>query len=234
MPNLELHKKKDLSSFRRMAIGTWKTAYDPSVYGSMALPMDKATEYMAEFARKTGRHITVSHLMAKAVGGTFVEVPDANVLGDVGGGYRIALASLGTSRIGISAQAVGLAQAALDAAVAYAKERDSFGKPIIEHQAVAFRLADMAAQIEAARQSTLHAACLADAGLPHHNESSMAKLVAAEMAERVCSDAIQTFGGAGYLADYPVERFYRDARICQIYEGTSDILRMVISRELMR
>ena len=163
-----------------------------------------------------------------------VEVPDANVLGDVGGGYRIALASLGTSRIGISAQAVGLAQAALDAAVAYAKERDSFGKPIIEHQAVAFRLADMAAQIEAARQSTLHAACLADAGLPHHNESSMAKLVAAEMAERVCSDAIQTFGGAGYLADYPVERFYRDARICQIYEGTSDILRMVISRELMR
>ncbi len=163
-----------------------------------------------------------------------VEVPDANVLGDVGGGYRIALASLGTSRIGISAQAVGLAQAALDAAVAYAKERESFGKPIIEHQAVAFRLADMAAQIEAARQSTLHAACLADAGLPHHNESSMAKLVAAEMAERVCSDAIQTLGGAGYLADHPVERLYRDARICQIYEGTSDILRMIISRELMR
>jgi alkylation response protein AidB-like acyl-CoA dehydrogenase len=163
-----------------------------------------------------------------------VEVPAENVLGDVGGGYRIALSSLGTSRIGISAQAVGLAQAALDAAVAYAKERESFGKPIIEHQAVAFRLADMAARIQAARQSTFHAACLADAGQPHHNESSMAKLVSAEMAERVCSDAIQVFGGAGYLADHPVERLYRDARICQIYEGTGDILRMVISRELMR
>jgi len=159
--------------------------------------------------------------------------PAANVLGAVGGGYRIALSSLGTSRIGISAQAVGLAQAALDAALAYAKERHSFGKPIIEHQAIAFRLADMAASIEAARQSTLHAACVADAGLPHHKESSMAKLVAAEMAERVCSHAIQIHGGAGYLTDCPVERLWRDARICQIYEGTGDILRMVISRELM-
>ncbi|MHA1108519.1 MAG: acyl-CoA dehydrogenase family protein, partial [Alphaproteobacteria bacterium] len=163
-----------------------------------------------------------------------VEIPAANVLGDVGGGYRIALSSLGTSRIGISAQAVGLAQAALDAALAYARERESFGKPIIEHQAVAFRLADMAARIEAARQSTLHAACVADAGRPHHKESSMAKLVAAEMAERVCSDAIQIHGGAGYLTDYPVERLYRDARICQIYEGTGDILRMIISRDLIQ
>ncbi len=160
-------------------------------------------------------------------------MPDADVLGEVGGGYRIALSSLGTSRIGISAQAVGLAQAALDAALAYARERESFGKPIIEHQAVAFRLADMAARIEAARQSTLHAACVADAGLPHHKESSMAKLVAAEMTERVCSDALQIHGGAGYLADYPVERLYRDARVCQIYEGTGDILRMIISRELI-
>ena len=161
-----------------------------------------------------------------------VAVPAGQVLGEVGGGYRIALSSLGTSRIGISAQAVGLAQAALDAALAYARERQSFGKPIIEHQAVAFRLADMAAAIEAARQSTYHAACLADAGRAHHKESSMAKLVAAEMAERVCSDAIQIHGGYGYLTDYPVERIWRDARICQIYEGTGDILRMVISRAL--
>jgi alkylation response protein AidB-like acyl-CoA dehydrogenase len=154
------------------------------------------------------------------------------MLGKVGQGYQIALESLGISRLGIAAQAVGLAQAALNEALNYAKERESFDKPIIKHQALAFRLADMATRIEAARQLTHHAVALLDAGLPFLKESSMAKLHAAEMAEKVASDAIQIHGGYGYLNDYPVERIYRDARICQIYEGTNDIQRMVISRAL--
>ena len=143
-----------------------------------------------------------------------------------------AWAALGRSRLGIAAQAVGIAQAAFEAALAYARERQSFGKPIIEHQAVGFRLASMATEIEAARQLTYHAAALCDAGVPFQKESSMAKLFAAEMAERVCSQALQTLVGYGYLADYPLERLYRDARICQIYEGTSDIQRMIITRML--
>ncbi|WP_284775086.1 acyl-CoA dehydrogenase family protein [Agrobacterium sp. lyk4-40-TYG-31] len=153
-------------------------------------------------------------------------------LGQEGEGYRIALANLEGGRIGIAAQAVGMARAAFDAAKAYAGERMSFGKPIGEHQAVAFRLADMATQIEAARQLVLHAAALKEAGEPCLTEASMAKLFASEMAERVCSDAIQIHGGYGYMADYPVERIYRDVRICQIYEGTSDVQRMVIARNL--
>ena len=160
------------------------------------------------------------------------EVPVANLLGPEGGGYRIALANLEGGRIGIAAQAVGMAQAALDAALAYARERTSFGRPIFEHQAVNFRLADMAVQIEAARQLVWHAAALRDAGRPCLKEASMAKLFATEMAERVCSDAIQVHGGYGYVADFPVERIYRDVRVCQIYEGTSDIQRMVIGRAL--
>lgn len=153
-------------------------------------------------------------------------------LGEEGDGYRIALANLEGGRIGIAAQAVGMARAAYEAARDYARERTAFGKPIVEHQALAFRLADMATQIEAARQLVFHAAGRREAGLPCLSEASMAKLFASEMAERVCSDAIQIHGGYGYMSDYPVERIYRDVRICQIYEGTSDVQRMVIARNL--
>ncbi|WP_062220642.1 acyl-CoA dehydrogenase family protein [Aureimonas sp. D3] len=161
-----------------------------------------------------------------------MRVPAENRLGAEGEGYRIALANLEGGRIGIAAQAVGMARAAFEAATSYAKERRSFGKPILEHQGVGFRLADMATEIEAARQLTLHAAALKEAGRPCLQEASMAKLYASEMAERVCSAAIQVHGGYGYLADYPVERIYRDARICQIYEGTSEVQRLVIARAL--
>ncbi|HTL76106.1 MAG TPA: acyl-CoA dehydrogenase family protein [Casimicrobiaceae bacterium] len=162
------------------------------------------------------------------------EVAAANRLGREGDGYRIALANLEGGRIGIASQAVGMARAALEAAVAYARERSAFGKPIAEHQAVGFRLADMATQVEVARQMVRHAAALRDGGAPCLKEASMAKLFASEMAERVCSDAIQVHGGYGYVADFPVERIYRDVRVCQIYEGTSDIQRLVIGREILR
>jgi butyryl-CoA dehydrogenase len=155
------------------------------------------------------------------------------LLGEEGQGYRIALANLEGGRIGIGAQSVGMARAAFEAATSYARERRSFGVPIAEHQAVAFRLADMATRIEAARQLVLHAAALRDVGAPCLKEAAMAKLYASEMAERVCSDAIQIHGGYGYLEDFPVERIYRDVRACQIYEGTSDIQRLVISREVL-
>ena len=161
-----------------------------------------------------------------------VFVEDDLRLGDEGEGYRIALANLEAGRIGIAAQSVGMGQAALDAAVAYAKERRTFGKPILEHQAVGFRLADAAARLEAARQLVLHAASLKDAGRACLKEASMAKLVASETAETVCSAALQTFGGYGYLEEFPVAKIYRDVRVCQIYEGTSDIQRMVIARQL--
>ncbi|SEH69726.1 hypothetical protein SAMN05216228_100647 [Rhizobium tibeticum] len=161
-----------------------------------------------------------------------MRIPAQLRLGSEGEGYRIALANLEGGRIGIGAQAVGMARAAFEAARDYARERTAFGKAIIEHQAVAFRLADMATQIEAARQLVFHAATLRDNGLPCLSEASMAKLFASEMAERVCSDAIQIHGGYGYMADYPVERIYRDVRICQIYEGTSDVQKMVIARNL--
>lgn len=163
-----------------------------------------------------------------------VAVTAADMVGAPGQGYRIALETLTGSRIGVAAQAVGLARAGLEAALAYAKERTTFGKPITEHQAVAFKLADMATGIETARQMTLHTASLRDAGLPFQKESSMAKLYAAEMAERVCSDALQIHGGYGYLTDFPVERFYRDARVTQIYEGTNEVQRMVISRAILK
>ena len=159
-------------------------------------------------------------------------VPAENRLGAEGAGYRIALANLEAGRIGIAAQAVGMARAAFEAALAYARERTSFGKPIVDHQAVNFRLADMATSIEAARALVLAAAALRDAGQPCLKEASMAKLFASEMAERVCSDAIQIHGGYGYVTDFPVERIWRDVRVCQIYEGTSDIQRLVIGRSL--
>ncbi|ANM12920.1 MULTISPECIES: acyl-CoA dehydrogenase family protein [unclassified Rhizobium] len=161
-----------------------------------------------------------------------MRIPAELRLGAEGEGYRIALANLEGGRIGIAAQAVGMARSAFEAARDYARERTAFGKPIFEHQAVAFRLADMAVRIEAARQLVFHAAALREAEMPCLSEASMAKLFASEMAERVCSDAIQIHGGYGYMADYPVERIYRDVRICQIYEGTSDVQRMVIARNL--
>ena len=159
-------------------------------------------------------------------------VPADHLLGATGEGYRIALSNLEAGRIGIAAQSIGIARAALSAALAYAKERESFGAPLIGHQAVNFRLADMATRIEAARQLTWHAASLKDAGQPCLKEASMAKLFASEIAERVCSDAIQIHGGSGYVADFPVERLYRDVRVTQIYEGASDIQRMVIGKAL--
>lgn len=161
-----------------------------------------------------------------------LKVGNDALLGEEGEGYRIALANLESGRIGIAAQATGMARAAFEAALAYAGQREAFGTAIINHQAVGFRLADMATRIEAARQLVLSAARLKDAGQPCLKEASMAKLFASEMAERVCSDAIQIHGGYGYLADFPVERIYRDVRVCQIYEGTSDVQRLVISRAL--
>ncbi|HDR8858087.1 acyl-CoA dehydrogenase [Burkholderia territorii] len=159
-------------------------------------------------------------------------IPEENLLGNRGEGLKIALSNLEGGRIGIAAQALGIARAAFDKARRYAGERVQFGKPIAEHQAIQQKLADMATQINAARLLVHHAAKLRTAGLPCLSEASQAKLFASEMAERVCSDAIQIHGGYGYLADYEVERHYRDARITQIYEGTSEVQRMVIARQL--
>ncbi len=159
-------------------------------------------------------------------------VPAANLLGSEGQGLKIALSGLEGGRIGIASQAVGMARAAFECALAYAKERQAFGKPIFEHQAVQFKLADMATKIEAARQLIWHAACLKDAGLPCLKEAAMAKLNASEMAEAVCSAAIQVLGGYGYVSDFPVERIYRDVRVCQIYEGTSEVQKILIGRAL--
>ncbi|MCC2960180.1 acyl-CoA dehydrogenase family protein [Massilia sp. IC2-278] len=159
-------------------------------------------------------------------------VPAANLIGEEGMGYKIALSGLEGGRIGIASQSVGMARAAFEAALAYAKERTSFGKAIFEHQSVQFKLSEMAMKIEAARQLILHAASMKDAGLPCLKEAAMAKLFASEMAERVVSDAMQVFGGYGYVADFPIERIYRDVRVCQIYEGTSDIQKILIARAL--
>lgn len=161
-----------------------------------------------------------------------MRVPASALLGEEGQGYRIALANLETGRIGIASQSVGMAQAALDLALEYSKERKSFGKAIVSHQAVGFRLADLATKLEAARQLVLHAASMKDAGEPCLREACMAKLFASEAAEEICSGAIQTLGGYGYLADYPLEKIYRDVRVCQIYEGTSDIQKLIIARQL--
>ena len=153
-------------------------------------------------------------------------------MGKEGEGYKIALSNLEAGRIGIAAQSVGMARASFEAAVRYAKERVTFGAPIIEHQAVSFRLADMAIQLDAARLMVWRAATLKDAGKPCLKEASMAKVFASEMAEKVCSDAIQIHGGCGYVSDFPVERIYRDVRVSQIYEGANDIQRMVIGRTI--
>lgn len=165
---------------------------------------------------------------------TDMRIPAENLLGQEGEGYKIALANLEGGRIGIASQAVGMARQAFEIARDHASERTAFGKPISEQQGISFKLADMATQIEAARQLVRLAAGLKDAGQPCLKEASMAKLFASEMAERVCSDAIQVLGGYGFLKDYPVERIYRDVRVCQIYEGTSEVQRLVIARDLMR
>jgi butyryl-CoA dehydrogenase len=159
-------------------------------------------------------------------------VPVANRLGAEGQGLKIALSGLEGGRIGIASQALGMARAAFDCALAYSKDRVAFGVPIFEHQAVQFKLADMATRIEATRQLIWHAATLKDAGLPCLKEAAMAKLMASEMAEQVCSGAIQVLGGYGYLSDFPVERIYRDVRVCQIYEGTSEVQKILIGRAL--
>ncbi|MFP8834922.1 acyl-CoA dehydrogenase family protein [Hydrogenophaga sp. XSHU_21] len=159
-------------------------------------------------------------------------IPAENRIGEEGEGYKIALSALEGGRIGIAAQSIGMARSAFDCALAYAKQRESFGQPIFNHQAVGFKLADMATQIEAARALTHHAAALRDAGQPSLKEAAMAKLFASEMAERVCSDAIQVHGGYGYVTDFPVERIWRDVRVCQIYEGTSDVQKILIQRAL--
>ena len=159
-------------------------------------------------------------------------IPAENLIGQEGEGYKIALGALEGGRIGIAAQSVGMARSAFECALEYAKQRESFGQAIFNHQAVGFRLADCATQIEAARQLIWHAAALRDAGRPCLKEAAMAKLFASEMAEKVCSVAIQTLGGYGYVSDFPVERIYRDVRVCQIYEGTSDVQKIIITRAL--
>ncbi|HRO59174.1 MAG TPA: acyl-CoA dehydrogenase family protein [Burkholderiaceae bacterium] len=192
------------------------------------VPTDAAGYIVARLEDKVGQHASdTAQIVFENC-----RVPARNLIGELGQGYRIALSGLEGGRIGIASQSVGMARAAFEAALAYAKEREAFGKPIFEHQAVGFRLADMATRIEAARQLILHAATLKDAGRPCLKEAAMAKLFASEMAEKVCSDAIQIHGGYGYLADFPVERIWRDVRVCQIYEGTSDIQRILIGRAL--
>jgi butyryl-CoA dehydrogenase len=159
-------------------------------------------------------------------------IPAENLIGAEGEGYRIALSALEGGRIGIAAQSIGMARSALEFAIDYAKQRESFGQTLFSHQAVGFRLADCATQLEAARQLTWHAAALRDAGRPCLKEAAMAKLFASEAAEFICSAAIQTLGGYGYVKDFPLERIYRDVRVCQIYEGTSDIQKIIIQRAL--
>jgi butyryl-CoA dehydrogenase len=159
-------------------------------------------------------------------------VPAENLIGQEGEGYKIALSALEGGRIGIAAQSVGMARSALEVALDYARQRESFGTAIFNHQAVGFRLADCATRLEAARQLIWHAAALRDAGRPCLKEAAMAKLFASEVAEEVCSAAIQTLGGYGYVSDFPVERIYRDVRVCQIYEGTSDVQKILIQRAL--
>ena len=192
------------------------------------VPTDTPGYIVAGIEQKMGQH---SSDTAQIVFDN-CRVPAENLIGEEGQGYRIALSGLEGGRIGIASQSVGMARAAFEAALAYAKERESFGTPIFDHQAVQFRLAEMAMQIEAARQLILHAASMKDAGLPCLKEAAMAKLFASEMAERAVSSAMQVFGGYGYVADFPVERIYRDVRVCQIYEGTSDIQKILIARAL--
>ncbi|MDI3384217.1 acyl-CoA dehydrogenase family protein [Xenophilus aerolatus] len=192
------------------------------------MPTDAPGYTVARLEDKLGQHSSDTALIQF----DNCRIPAENLIGQEGEGYKIALGALEGGRIGIAAQSVGMARSAFEFAVNYAKERTAFGGPIFEQQAVGFRLADCATQIEAARQLIWHAAALRDAGRPCLKEAAMAKLFASEMAERVCSAAIQTLGGYGYVNDFPLERIYRDVRVCQIYEGTSDIQKLLIQRAL--
>jgi alkylation response protein AidB-like acyl-CoA dehydrogenase len=211
-----------------MVIAVTDPAAGKKGLSAFLVPTDKPGYFVDKVEHKLGQG--ASDTCALRFEDLFVE--DDLLLGRQGEGYRIALSNLEAGRIGIAAQAVGMAQAALTIAIAYAKDRQSMGKPIIEHQAVGFRLADLAAKLEAARQLVLHAASLKDVGCSCLKEASMAKLLASETAEIVCSGAIQTLGGYGYLEEFGLAKIYRDVRVCQIYEGTSDIQRMVIARNL--
>lgn len=192
------------------------------------VPTDTPGYVVARLEEKVGQHSSDT----AQIRFEDCRIPAENRIGEEGEGYRIALSALEGGRIGIAAQSVGMARSAFDVALQYAKEREAFGRAIFEHQAVGFRLADCATQIEAARQLVWHAASLRDAGQPCLKEAAMAKLFASEMAERVCSAAIQTLGGYGYVSDFPVERIWRDVRVCQIYEGTSDVQKILIQRAL--
>lgn len=192
------------------------------------VPTDTPGYRVARLEDKVGQHASDTAQIAFEG----CRIPATLLLGEEGQGYRIALSGLEGGRIGIASQSLGMARAAFEAALRYAKEREAFGTAIFQHQAVQFRLADMATSLKAARQLILHAAALKDAGLPCLQEAAMAKLFASEMAERVCSDAIQIHGGYGYVSDFPVERIWRDVRVCQIYEGTSDIQKILIGRAL--
>ena len=192
------------------------------------VPTDTPGYRVASLEHKLGQHSSDTAQISLEN----CRIPHENLIGAEGEGYRIALGGLEGGRIGIAAQSVGMARSAFEVALDYAKQRESFGQPIFSHQAVGFRLAECATQIEAARQLIWHAAALRDAGRPCLKEAAMAKLFASEMAERVCSIAIQTLGGYGYVADFPVERIYRDVRVCQIYEGTSDVQKILIQRAL--
>ena len=192
------------------------------------VPTDAPGYQVARLEEKLGQHSSDT----AQINFDGCRIPAANLIGVEGEGYRIALSALEGGRIGIAAQSVGMARAAFEFALQYSQEREAFGQPIFHHQAVGFRLADCATQIEAARQLIWHAASLRDAGRPCLKEAAMAKLFASEMAERVCSAAIQTLGGYGVVNDFPVERIYRDVRVCQIYEGTSDVQKIIIARAL--
>lgn len=192
------------------------------------VPTDAPGYVVARLEEKVGQHSSDT----AQINFENCRIPAENRIGEEGEGYKIALSALEGGRIGIAAQSVGMARSAFDVALQYAKERQSFGTAIFNHQAVGFRLADCATQLEAARQLIWHAACLRDAGRPCLKEAAMAKLFASEMAEQVCSAAIQTLGGYGYVNDFPVERIWRDVRVCQIYEGTSDVQKILIQRAL--
>ncbi len=195
---------------------------------AFVVPTDAPGYRVARIEEKLGQHSSDT----AQINFDACRVPHENLIGAEGEGYRIALGGLEGGRIGIAAQSVGMARSAFEVALEYAKQRESFGQPIFSHQAVGFRLAECATQLEAARQLIWHAASLRDAGRPCLKEAAMAKLFASEMAERVCSAAIQTLGGYGYVGDFPVERIYRDVRVCQIYEGTSDVQKILIQRAL--
>lgn len=192
------------------------------------VPTDSPGYVVARLEEKLGQHSSDT----AQINFENCRIPAENRIGEEGEGYRIALSALEGGRIGIAAQSVGMARSAFEVALQYAKEREAFGTPILNHQAVGFRLADCATQLEAARQLIWHAAALRDAGQPCLKEAAMAKLFASEMAEKVCSAAIQTLGGYGYVNDFPVERIWRDVRVCQIYEGTSDVQKIIIQRAL--